>query len=151
MQFSFTSQNKLFTFAPRPAPDVPDLASIIIDFGSTNPSFTIGYIDKKLHVGKHPGFAINLASFILSLFTSHNPYTASSINCGLWCLIPYHFSYVATSFILKSALKSIIFTFLRISSLTNEPHNPCGVAVNITSTASANSSILSSMHFASTI
>ena len=32
------------------APDVPDLASIIIDFGSINPSFTIGYIDKMLHV-----------------------------------------------------------------------------------------------------
>ena len=48
--FSFTSQNKFGTFAPLPAPDVPDLASIIIDFGSINPSFTIGYIDKMLHV-----------------------------------------------------------------------------------------------------
>ena len=38
-------------------PEVPDLASMIIVFGSISPSFTNGYVDKKEQVGKHPGFA----------------------------------------------------------------------------------------------
>ena len=32
------------TFAPLPAPEVPDFASIIIESGSTSPSFTRGYM-----------------------------------------------------------------------------------------------------------
>ena len=35
-------QYKLLTFAPRPAPDVPDLASMITLFISMSPSFAIG-------------------------------------------------------------------------------------------------------------
>ena len=41
--FSFTSQNRFGSFAPRPAPEVPDFASTIKVFASINPSFTNGY------------------------------------------------------------------------------------------------------------
>ena len=40
--FSLTSQKRLSVFAPRPAPDVPDFASIIIVSGSISCSFTSG-------------------------------------------------------------------------------------------------------------
>ena len=39
---SFTSQNRLGVFAPRPAPDVPDFASTISVSVSISPSFTSG-------------------------------------------------------------------------------------------------------------
>ena len=59
-------QYRLSTFAPLPAPEVPDLASMISVLGSMIPSFTKGYVDKKEQVGKQPGLAISLASLILS-------------------------------------------------------------------------------------
>ena len=40
--FSFTSQKRLATFAPRPAPEVPDFASIIMVDGSISPSLISG-------------------------------------------------------------------------------------------------------------
>ena len=53
--------------------------------------------------------AISRAPLIFSRLISQSPYTASSINCGALCSIPYHSSYFFTSLIRKSALRSITF------------------------------------------
>jgi len=67
------------------------------------------------------------------LYISLNPYTA--FLCKILSIkdTPYHLLYTSSSFILKSAPKSITFFFDLIAFITNFSLTPCGRAVNTTS------------------
>ena len=119
----------MLLFGDIPAPLTPLLLSNIIL--STNLFSTIGRLDSIAPVGKHPGFAIKVASFILSLLISGSPNTAFKSGCS--CFIPYHFSYTETSLNLKSPLKSMTRAPLSKYSGTNFIDTPCGSALNTTS------------------
>ena len=116
-----------------PAPLTPLLLSSIIL--STNWFSTSGRLERIAPVGKQPGFAIRSASLIRSRFISGRPNTASSSGCR-W-VIPYHFSYVGTSWNLKSPLKSTTLEPLSRKSGTIFIDAPCGTAQNTTSASTS--------------